>query len=271
MLSRLKEVGLPEVIEDSSGNAGCSIAAYAAAANIRSKIFVPATTAPGKLIQIRSHGAEVHQISGSRQATAEAALNLASRTQTYYASHCWDPYFFEGTKTVAFELWEDLHFKAPDTLILPVGNGTLFLGAFLGFQELLQAELIDRLPRLIGVQTETCCPLFTAFHKLKSKIPQATANLAAGIAIPSPLRAREILSATSASKGTLLTVNEREIAEGFQQLSSQGFFVEPTSAVSSAGFKKLLASESSLGVVATVLTGHGLKSIPQIEQLLSLP
>ena len=161
LISKAKELGVPAVVEDSSGNAGCAIAAYCAKARIPCEIFVPEDTSPGKLAQIQLYGASLHKVSGSREDTARAVLNAAEKD--YYASHSWNPFFFHGTKTFAFEICEQLGWKAPDTIIVPVGNGTLLLGVDIGFRELRQAGITDKLPKIIGVQAAHCAPLFKAF------------------------------------------------------------------------------------------------------------
>ncbi|HYL81743.1 MAG TPA: pyridoxal-phosphate dependent enzyme, partial [Candidatus Acidoferrum sp.] len=157
MLSHMRQIGVREAVEDSSGNAGAAVAAYAARAGIACRIFVPSSTSEGKLTQIRSYGAVVVTITGTREDVAQAAR--AEAEHRYYASHVFNPFFFQGTKTFAFEVWEQLGFRAPDCLILPVGHGTLYLGAYLGFRDLLEAGQIPRLPRLIGIQAEQCAPL----------------------------------------------------------------------------------------------------------------
>jgi threonine synthase len=167
LMSKVKELGIPRVVEDSSGNVGCAIAAYGARGGIQSEIYVPQSTSPGKLAQIRSYGAILHKIRGSREDTAEAVWKAARKD--YYASHSWNPFFFHGTKTFAFEIWEQLGWKGPDTVIVPVGNGTLLLGAYLGFRELLEGGMIREIPKIIGVQFALCAPLVKAFRGRSEK------------------------------------------------------------------------------------------------------
>ncbi|MEM9982561.1 MAG: pyridoxal-phosphate dependent enzyme, partial [Bacteroidota bacterium] len=133
MISKVKELGIDKVVQDSSGNAGASVAAYCAKAGIACDIYAPKCTSQAKLTQIKMYGATLHLIDGTREDTAQAALEAAQKS--YYASHCWNPYFFQGTKTFAFEIAEQMGWKAPDTVILPAGNGTLLIGAYIGFRE----------------------------------------------------------------------------------------------------------------------------------------
>src|SRR5680860_1900956 len=157
MMSHLASLGVDEVYEDSSGNGGASIAAYAAAAGIRCHIFVPAATSAGKVVQLEAYGAQVHRVPGSRQDTADAAV--AAAEGHVYASHNWQPTFIEGVKTVAFELWERRGFRAPDAVVLPTSYGSNLLGLYRGFSELLAAGEIDKLPRLYPVQPAVVAPL----------------------------------------------------------------------------------------------------------------
>ena len=147
LVSRMKELGIKKIIDDTSGNAGASLAAYSAKAGIECEIYVPETTLEGKLTQISAYGAALKKIPGSRDETAHAALKAAENT--YYASHSWHPFYFHGTKTFAYEVCEQLGWKAPDTIIVPVGNGTLLLGAYIGFLDLLNAGITGECPGLL--------------------------------------------------------------------------------------------------------------------------
>ncbi len=231
-------LGARHLVADSSGNAGTAIAAYAARARIACEVFVPAATSPKKLKQIAAHGATVRAIPGSREDTAAAAMTAADRPGVFYASHVYNPLFFQGTKTYAYELWEQLGGRAPDTLVLPVGNGTLVLGAFFGFRELLGLGLIARLPRFVCVQAEHCAPLARAWADGR-ETPEPVENTgteAEGIAIAAPARGRQILAAVRATGGTIVTVPEDSIAPARASLAARGFYVEPTSAVNEAVF-----------------------------------
>ncbi|MYX16256.1 pyridoxal-phosphate dependent enzyme [Streptomyces sp. SID8374] len=151
------------VVADSSGNAGTSIAAYCARAALPCTVYVPEGTSPKKTEQIRAHGARLVTIPGGREATALAARAAADEPGVFYASHVFNPYFLHGTKTYVYELWEDLGGRLPDTLVVPVGNGTLLLGAALATEELYALGLITTRPRLVAVQAEAVSPLASAF------------------------------------------------------------------------------------------------------------
>jgi threonine synthase len=263
LVSKLRELGIRKVVEDSSGNAGSAIAAYCARAGIGCEIYVPESTSSGKLVQIQAYGATVKKVEGSREKTAEVAMEAASKI--YYASHCWNPFFLHGTKTFAFEIWEQIGWKAPDALVLPVGHGTLFLGAYIGFKELEDAGKVERIPRLVGIQSAACAPLYQAFKKgWKENFPtEKKETMAEGIAIANPVRGRQILEAIRETGGEVLAVTEKEIGVALKEMSRKGHFIEPTSAATVAGLKKYLKNNKKEVVVST-LTGMGLKSVEKM-------
>lgn len=197
-----------------------------------------------------------------------AAAARREAEQTYYASHVFNPYFFHGTKTFAFEVWEQLGFRAPDQVILPVGHGTLYLGAYLGFRDLLQAGEISRLPRLIGIQAEPCAPIVATWRG--QPVPTPGTTLAEGIRIAAPDRAQAILQACRESRGELLSVSEDEIVSTLFQLGRAGLYIEPTAAVAPAGALHLAAAGRLPAGETTVipLTGSGLKAGYTIAELL---
>ena len=272
MVSYLKSRGLHRVLEDSSGNAGASLAAYAAAAGMGCRILVPETASYPKIAQIAAGGADVVTIKGSRQDVAEAALRQSA--EIFYASHNWQPFFVEGIKTLAYELWEQLGFAAPDSIVVPLGYGSNVLGADVGFAELLRRGEIGRRPRIFGVQAARCAPLAAAFQAGAERIvPTAIAStMAEGIATAKPTRVAEVLRAVRESGGSIAAVEEAEIVEALRDLAGRGLYVEPTSAVAAAGLSRLLSSGTILPGERTVLvlTGSGLKASATIGELLKL-
>jgi threonine synthase len=272
MVSYLKSRGLTEVLEDSSGNAGASLSAYAAAAGMRCRILVPETASYPKIAQIAACGADVVTIRGSRQDVADAALAMSR--DIFYASHNWQPFFAEGTKTLAYELWEQLGFRAPDHVVVPLGYGANVLGCDRGFSELLRNKEIPRMPRLHGVQAENCAPYHAAFRAgVEHFVPAPVApTVAEGIASSKPTRMREVLAPVRASGGEIVAVSEDEIVRALGALAKKGHYVEPTSAAAAAGLSQLIAR----GVIkqgettVLVLTGSGLKASETIGRVLGL-
>jgi threonine synthase len=272
MVSYLKSRGLDHVLEDSSGNAGASLSAYAAAAGMRCRILVPETASYPKIAQIAACGADVVTIRGTRQDVADAAMRMSR--EIFYASHNWQPFFAEGTKTLAYELWEQLGFRAPDHVVVPVGYGANVLGCDRGFSELVRNREIPRMPRLHGVQAANCAPYYAAFRAGTEQYTPVTVKptVAEGIASSKPTRMREVLAPVRASGGEIVAVTEDEIVRALAALAKKGHYVEPTSAAAAAGLSQLVAR----GVIrkhettVLVLTGSGLKASDRIGQLLGL-
>jgi threonine synthase len=260
LISKMKEWGVQKVVEDSSGNAGSAIAAYCAKAGVKCEIYVPQFTSPGKLVQIQAYGATLKKVEGSRERTAEKAVEAASKIP--YASHCWNPFFLHGTKTFAFEVWEQMGWKAPDSVILPIGHGTLFLGVYIGFNELKKAGRIKKIPKLVGVQSAACAPLYQAFKKgwRKPRRILKKETMAEGIAIAEPVRGRQILEVIGETGGEILAVTETEISVAQGEMGRKGHFIEPTSAATVAGLKKYLRAKRRKETIVSTLTGTGLKS-----------
>lgn len=267
MMAYLKGRGIDAVLEDSSGNAGASVATYAAASGMAATIFSPAAAPAGKLAQMAAMGANVRAIPGPRQNAADAAL--AAAETAFYAGHNIQPYFLEGTKTLAFELWEQLGGKAPDHVVVACGQGGNVMGLDIGFRELTAAGLIARPPAIHGVQARNAAPYLAAWEAGSADpIPiDPKPSIADGVASSKPVRLAEVLAACRDSGGGLLGATEAEIVEAMHTLHHAGFFVEPTTATGAAGLSQLLASGAVTAKesVVLVLTGTGLKAIDAIR------
>ena len=268
LFNYLKQSGITEILEDSSGNAGASYAAYAAAFGLTARILVPARAPKAKKAQIAAMGARVEVIEGTRQTVSEAAL--AASEEMFYASHNWQPYFIEGTKTLAFEIWEQSGFSVPDNIVVPLGYGSNVIGLYLGFQELTASGEIDRMPRIFGAQAANCAALFAAWKAGGVDTSfDAGETIADGIASEKPVRVSDVMVAVRESGGGIEVASETEIAAAFNAFAGRGFFVEPTSATAGAVFDKILRSGrvQKSETTVLVLTGHGLKAMEKIIKL----
>lgn len=262
MLTVARELGVTEIVEDSSGNAGASVSAYAARAGIKCHIFAPATAPVAKIKQIRVYGAEVHSIEGTRDDTTNAAVDFYKKEGLVYASHAWSPFFSEGTKTFAFEVLGQYNGEVPDHIVFPVGNGGLYLGAWRGFSELISAGYIERMPKLHAVQSENISPITSEFIGGKWDIGTIRPTIAGGIAVAAPARAAQVLEVLRETNGMAVMVDEVAVSDMQRVLARQeGVFAEPTSAAAFAGLSILL-SEGTITRDDSVLvpvTGFGLK------------
>lgn len=274
MLSYLRERGITSVVEDSSGNGGASVAGYGAAGDLKVKILAPASTSPGKIAQVRAFGADVQLVSGPREASQDEAIRQAS-DDVFYASHNWQAFFLQGTKTLAYELWEDLGFQVPDHVILPVGAGSSLLGCWLGFRELLTAGQIDKMPKLYAAQPRNCSPLDASFTADTSQpVPrEILPTIAEGTSIAHPLRLMQMVEGLRDTEGASVAVTESEIVDALRTLCARGLFVEPTSAIAAAAYTRLLTQGTIAARDQTVvlLSGSGLKASSRIAELLESP
>ena len=269
MLSFLRQIGVDAVLEDSSGNGGSSMAGLCAAGGMRVKILTPASTSPAKIAQMRAYGAEIQLVEGPREESEAEAIRQSD--ETFYASHNWQPFFLEGTKSLAYELWEDLSFRAPDNVVIPVGAGSSLLGCAFGFRELKKACQIAKLPRLFVAQPLNCSPIDASFKAgVDTPVPrEVRKTIAEGTAIKHPMRLREIIGALRESGGGTVALTEEEIIAALRRLARQGLFAEPTSASAAAALAKLsyAGSIKSNETTAVLLTGNGLKAASTVADL----
>jgi threonine synthase len=264
MAQQLKYMGVTTVVEDSSGNAGASLAAHAARLGLAARIFVPAYASPAKKAQIALYGAEVVPVEGPRIA-AEKAAQDAIGPDTAYASHAYHPAYLAGQMTAAWELWEQLGGRVPDWIFLPVAQGGQFLGYWFGFKRLAAAGLAAKLPRLVAVQAANIAPIARAVVEGLDHIPPLESSgptVAEGVAVPRPVRDRRILEALVETAGHALAIGEDEILAARETLAHLGYFIEPTSALGPAGLQHLVGETNPEDLIVLPLTGNGLKGMP---------
>ncbi len=260
LVSHLHRLGYRRLVVDSSGNAAAALAGYCAAAGIGCHVFAPAVTSPAKLAQARAYGARVTLVEGSREQVAAAAQRAAATDPAAaYASHNWHPVFIEGTKTWLLEVWEQLGGRFPAACFLPVGGGSLLVGARRACQ-----ALPGPYPALIAAQPQACAPLVEALARgaadVTPVVPAPT--LAEGARIAAPPRGRQMLAAIRGSGGWAEAIEEDLLIDTVRQLWRQGLYVEPTAALGAAAFRQALTHRGPLpeGEVVIVLTGSGLKT-----------
>lgn len=254
----LRARGIREVVEDSSGNAGASLAAYAARAGIQAQIFVPESASGPKRTQIEAYGAKLTSIPGTRADVAEAVKKTAD-TGRVYASHAHLPFNIPGYATVAYEIFEQLGDEMPGALVVPAGQGGLLRGLVRGFTALRIANKTTTIPKLIGVQARACAPLWAMFTTGGAGLASVTENstLAEGVRVRVPLRGEAVVAAVKKSGGRFTIVDEEDILPGRDALARRGFYVEPTSAIVWPALEQTIQDLADPLVV--VLTGSGLK------------
>ena len=276
-VSKAVEIGAEKVVCASTGNTSASLAAYAAKAGLECIVVIPSEkVALGKLAQAIVHGARVVQLEGSFDDALRVVLELAQSKTGLYLLNSINPYRLEGQKTLAYEVWDQLGGRVPDAVIVPVGNAGNISAIWKGFQDLNQLGLISDLPRMIGIQAEGASPIAEAFRRGLSKIDPVPnpETVATAIRIGSPASWKKALRAVRGSKGLVETVTDTEILEAQRLLARlEGIFVEPASASSVAGLKKLVevGAVSRKEEVACVTTGHGLKDPEIIGRICEKP
>lgn len=258
LVSFLRSRQVTSVVEDSSGNAGASLAAYCARAGIQVQLFIPESASGPKRWQIEMFGAQVERVPGPRANAADAVLRAVD-TGKVYASHAYMPFGLTGIATIAYEIVQSLG-EEPGTIIAPVGHGGLLYGVMLGFDALLDAGRISKLPSFIGVQAEVCSPAVKAFNSGLTVIPEIKpgVTLAEGASVTSPMRAGEIVRRMLGGSGKMVSVKEASIRDAYALAAHQGIFVEPTACLPLAWL--LNDKIEVVEPVVTILTGSGLKT-----------
>ncbi len=258
VLNHLAAHGAREVIDNSSGNAGASLAAFAGIAGMSATVFVPAATAvESKKRLIRSFGGHIIE---SYDYLADV---YAAAEETTYASHAWSPYFVLGQQTAAWETWEQLGRRAPDAVATPVGHGGLFLGFYRGFRALHDAGLIEKLPRMIAVQSAGVDPVTRGWETRSTAPPQIepSPSVADGILVDAPVRGAQILRALYDSEGFALRVDNDAIEAARNRMGAKGFMIEATSAVPAAALAQIRERIGDEAELVIALTGSGLKNL----------
>jgi threonine synthase len=261
LISAAREEGVVEFVEDSSGNAGASLSAFAAAAGMTAHIFVPATTSENKLNQIRVYGATLHTIEGPRQAATESAQAMVDQEDILYLSHNYSAYFAEGMKSFSYEVTAIVGTDI-EHIVFPVGNGSLLVGAHKGFDELVKANVLGITPKLHAVQALAISPIVAAINKKVWSWNPSERTVASGISVSNPPRIEQTVNAIRASGGAATSVADKDILRWQHEIATkEGVFCEPTSAAAFAGLEKLIKQ----GVipkgskVLVPVTGSGLK------------
>ena len=263
-VAKAKEAGKDIIACSSTGNAASSLAGNAAAAGMKTYIFVPSRAPKGKVAQLLTFGATVVSVQGNYEETFELSSKAIDRWGWYNRNAAVNPYLSEGKKTVSLEICEQLQWKAPDYIAVAVGDGCTIGGVWKGLKDLYAIGFIDKLPRLISCQAEGCCPLNRAIEEKAPWHPMEENTLADSIAVGVPRNPDKALQAIEESHGLVVNVSDAEIMAAQKLLGSVcGLFGEPAGVTGTAAVKK--ACELGLiekgATVVSVVTGNGLKDV----------
>ena len=264
-VAKAVELGRDVMCAASTGNAASSLSGFAASAGIPTYIFVPKTAPEAKVTQLLIYGSNVFLVDGTYDEAVELCFTAAAEFGWYNRSCAINPYLVEGKKTVAYELAEQLNWNVPDVVTVAVGDGCSIAGVWKGFQECYKLGLVDRLPKLVGVQAAGANPVTRAFNKKVSDFDyEKPETLADSISVGIPRNGIKALNAVRESGGFMVDVSDEEILSAMKLLARRtGVFGEPAGVTGFAGILKLHEQNLLAGDerVASIVTGSGLKDI----------
>jgi threonine synthase len=271
---KAREAGARVITTASSGNAGSALAGMCASTGMASVIFVPTYAPPAKLAQLGIYGATVVLVEGSYDEAYDLCINAASRYGWYQRSTGYNPFMTEGKKTAALEIGEQLRWELPDKVFVGMGDGCIIGGLWKGFCDLKRLGFAERLPRMIGVQSETASAIVDAANG-DGRVREGKAHtIADSINVGRPRDATKAIRAIRDSGGRGVKVSDDEIIASIAKLArASGVFVEPAAAAAFAGFMKMceLGEIDSGERVLLMLTGNGLKDIDSARRTVKEP
>ncbi len=248
----------------STGNAASSLAGAAAAMGLTTYIFVPGRAPQGKVAQLLIFGANVISVQGSYSDTFKLSAEAIERWGWYNRNAAINPYLVEGKKTVAMEIAEQLNWEIPDWVAVSVGDGSTIAGVWKGFKDLYQVGWIDKLPKLLGVQSSGCSPLVDSFLEYRPWRPAEENTIADSIAVGVPRNPEKALRAVRESGGTMVAVSDEDILDAMRLLGrTSGIFGEPAGVAGLAGLRYMAGNGVIKGdeKIVTIVTGNGLKDV----------
>lgn len=254
-VARARAIGAKSIVEDSSGNAGLAYSAYASASGIRARIYVPFDAPMGKRAMMRACNAEVIECRTRGEAAERATSEL--KDNEVYVGHNWDPFFLEGIKTEAFEIFESG--VRVEAVVVPTASGSHLLGLYRGFEDLIKMGFLSDFPKFYAVQAGGVTPIY---DRIYGTWRGGKGDLADGLRVANPPRTEQIVEVIKKTNGDVLVVDNNEIISAMKELYRMGLLVEPTSATGYAGFKKVKARNSLIP-----LTGTGLKMVDKLQEI----
>lgn len=263
-VAKALELGYDTISCSSTGNAASSLAGNAARMGLKTVIFVPERAPMGKVAQLLIFGANVISVQGDYRQTFELSKAAIEKWGFYNRNAGINPILTEGKKTVALEIAEQLNFQPTDWVAISVGDGCTIGGVYNGFYDLLKLGLIDRIPKILGVQSTGCCPFVDAANEGRDLVPTEENTLADSIAVGVPRNPKKALRAVKNSGGRWIAVTDEEILAAMRLLGrTEGVFSEPAGVTATAGVKRAIAEGiiKADETVTVVSTGSGLKDV----------
>lgn len=263
-VAKALELGYDTIACSSTGNAASSLAGNAARMGVKAVIFVPERAPEGKVAQLMIFGAKVISVQGNYRETFELSRAAIDKYGYYNRNAGINPTLTEGKKTVALEIAEQLGWNVTDWVAVSVGDGCTIGGVYNGFHDLHELGFIERIPKILGVQSTGCCPFVDAARENRDLIPAEENTLADSIAVGVPRNPKKALRAVSASNGAWIAVSDEDILATMGILGrSEGVFGEPAGVTASAGVMKAVQQGiiKPNETVTTISTGSGLKDV----------
>ena len=263
-VAKAVELGYDTIACSSTGNAASSCAGNAARMGVKAVIFVPERAPEGKVAQLMIFGAKVISVQGNYRETFELSRAAIDKYGYYNRNAGINPTLTEGKKTVALEIAEQLNWNVTDWVAVSVGDGCTIGGVYNGFHDLYELGFIERIPKILGVQSTGCCPFVDAARENRDLIPAEENTLADSIAVGVPRNPKKALRAVSASNGAWIAVSDEDILATMGILGrSEGVFGEPAGVTASAGVMKAVQQGiiKPNETVTTISTGSGLKDV----------
>lgn len=263
-VAKALELGYDTIACSSTGNAASSLAGNAARMGVKAVIFVPERAPEGKVAQLMIFGAKVISVQGNYRETFELSRAAIDKYGYYNRNAGINPTLTEGKKTVALEIAEQLGWNVTDWVAVSVGDGCTIGGVYNGFHDLYELGFIERIPKILGVQSTGCCPFVDAARENRDLIPAEENTLADSIAVGVPRNPKKALRAVSASGGAWIAVSDEDILATMGILGrSEGVFGEPAGVTATAGVMKAVRQDiiKPNETVTTISTGSGLKDV----------
>jgi threonine synthase len=273
-LAKARELGYEVVACASTGNLANAVAAHAAAAGLESYVFVPADLEEQKILATGVYGTHLVAVNGNYDDVNRLCTELSGEHPWAFVNVNLRPYYAEGSKTLAFEVAEQLGFELPDHVVCPVASGSLFTKIAAGFGEWLELGLIEgSVPAFHGAQAEGCSPVAQAFEAGDEICrPVRPRTIAKSLAIGNPADGVFALEVARETSGSISSVTDEEIVDGIRLLAeTTGIFTETAGGVTTAVLKKL-ADEGAFGAddrIALIITGEGLKTLDAVRDVVS--
>lgn len=272
VVARAVEQGIEVVSAASTGNAAAALAGVAASVGIKTIIFVPATAPEAKIAQLLVYGATVLLVEGTYDQAFDLCFEVSQQEGWYCRNTAINPYTTEGKKTVALEIAEQMDWNVPDVVVVSVGDGNILAGVYKGFWDLLQLGWIERIPRLIGVQSQRSAALVHAWENGLNAVemqPQPADTVADSISAGLPRDRAKALRAVRETNGAFVAVPDAEIVQGIPRLARlTGVFAEPAAAAAYAGAQRAvqLGWISPADSLVLLVTGNGLKDVKRAQE-----